>query len=181
MQWDDLKYFLAVARYGSLRKAACHLKTSAATVGRRIIDLETRLAAHLFDRNQAGFYAHGERRSDLPQGGRSRGGRIICREGGAWSGSAPSRQSSTGNCRRHCCAYCRSKARTVSLSLPRNLIGIGCAAGPDKSDAPRGRRCTTDGEAGSRRLRDPAGRLVEFRSLCCQGLCQSPQVTRGDR
>ena len=55
MQWDDLKYFLAVARCGSLRKAGRHLKTSAATVGRRIEDLETRLAAHLFDRNQAGY------------------------------------------------------------------------------------------------------------------------------
>ena len=55
MQWDDLNYFLAVARCGSLRKAARHLKTSAATVGRRIVDLETRLAAHLFDRNQAGY------------------------------------------------------------------------------------------------------------------------------
>ena len=53
--WDDLKYFLAVARCGSLRKAARHLKTSAATVGRRIVDLETRLGAHLFDRNQAGY------------------------------------------------------------------------------------------------------------------------------
>jgi DNA-binding transcriptional LysR family regulator len=55
MQWDELKYFLAVARCGSLRKAACHLKTSAATVGRRIVALETRLAAHLFDRNQVGY------------------------------------------------------------------------------------------------------------------------------
>ncbi len=55
MQWDDLKYFLAVARCGSLRKAASHLKTSAATVGRRIVDLETRLAAHLFDRSQVGY------------------------------------------------------------------------------------------------------------------------------
>jgi DNA-binding transcriptional LysR family regulator len=55
MQWDDLKYFLAVARYGSLRKAARDLKTSAATVGRRIADLESTLGAHLFDRNQAGY------------------------------------------------------------------------------------------------------------------------------
>ena len=55
MEWDDLKHFLAVARGGSLRHAARNLKTSAATVGRRIAELERRLGARLFDRNQAGF------------------------------------------------------------------------------------------------------------------------------
>src|SRR6266436_338667 len=55
MQWDDLRYFLAVARYGGLRGAARHLKTSAATIGRRIAELETGLGARLFDRSQAGY------------------------------------------------------------------------------------------------------------------------------
>ncbi|MGH9808145.1 MAG: LysR family transcriptional regulator, partial [Terriglobia bacterium] len=55
MEWDDFKYFLAVARTGSLSKAARALKTSAATVGRRIAALEDRLGARLFDRAQTGY------------------------------------------------------------------------------------------------------------------------------
>jgi DNA-binding transcriptional LysR family regulator len=45
MEWDDFKHFLAVARTGSLSEAARGLKTSAATVGRRISALENRLGA----------------------------------------------------------------------------------------------------------------------------------------
>src|SRR6267378_1402107 len=55
MDWDDLKYFLAVARSGRLSDAARALKTTAATVGRRITGLETRLGARLFDRKQTGY------------------------------------------------------------------------------------------------------------------------------
>ena len=55
MEWDDLKHFLAVARSGSLAEAARSLKTSPATVGRRITALETRLGARLFHRNQTGY------------------------------------------------------------------------------------------------------------------------------
>ena len=55
MEWDDFKYFLAVARSGSLTGAARALRTSAATVGRRIMALEARLGARLFDRGQTGY------------------------------------------------------------------------------------------------------------------------------
>jgi DNA-binding transcriptional LysR family regulator len=55
MEWDDLKHFLAVARTGSLVKAAQALKSSAATVSRRIAALERRLGARLFDRKQTGY------------------------------------------------------------------------------------------------------------------------------
>ena len=55
MEWDDFKYFLAVARSGSLTGAARVLKTSAATAGRRILALEGRLGARLFDRGQTGY------------------------------------------------------------------------------------------------------------------------------
>jgi DNA-binding transcriptional LysR family regulator len=54
MEWDDLKHFLAVARGGSLTAAATALKTSTATVARRITALERRLGARLIDRTQAG-------------------------------------------------------------------------------------------------------------------------------
>jgi len=55
MEWDDLKHFLAVARRGSLTEAARDLKSSAATVGRRVAALEEKLGARLFDRNQSGY------------------------------------------------------------------------------------------------------------------------------
>jgi len=55
MEWDDLKHFLAVSRTGSLTEAARGLKTSAATVGRRIMALENRLHTRLFDRKTTGY------------------------------------------------------------------------------------------------------------------------------
>lgn len=55
MEWDDLRHFLAVARAGSLAAAARQLRTSPATVGRRVAALEARLGARLFDRSQAGY------------------------------------------------------------------------------------------------------------------------------
>jgi len=55
MEWDDLKHFLAVARAGTLAEAARQLKTSPATVGRRVAALEARLGARLFDRKQTGY------------------------------------------------------------------------------------------------------------------------------
>jgi DNA-binding transcriptional LysR family regulator len=55
MEWDDLKYFLAVARVGSLTKAARALKTTPATVGRRVAMLEAKLGTRLFDRKHTGY------------------------------------------------------------------------------------------------------------------------------
>jgi DNA-binding transcriptional LysR family regulator len=55
MEWDDLRYFLAVARAGSLVDAARELRTSPPTVGRRVAALEAKLGARLFDRKQTGY------------------------------------------------------------------------------------------------------------------------------
>ncbi len=55
MRWDDLKFFLAVARTGQLTTAAKGLKVDNATVARRIRALETDLDAQLFDRNPKGY------------------------------------------------------------------------------------------------------------------------------
>jgi len=55
MEWDDLKHFLAVARLGTLTKAAQGLQTTPATVSRRVAQLEGRLRAHLFDRKYTGY------------------------------------------------------------------------------------------------------------------------------
>ena len=53
--WDDLLYFLAVARTGQLSTAARQLRTSHATVSRRIDRLELSLQVKLFERNPRGY------------------------------------------------------------------------------------------------------------------------------
>src|SRR5713226_6448988 len=55
MEWDDLKYFLAVTRAGNVTNAARRLKFSIATVSRRVAALERRLGARLFDRKASGY------------------------------------------------------------------------------------------------------------------------------
>lgn len=55
MRWDDLRYFLAVARSGSLTLAAASTGTSPQTVARRIEALETETGGALFVRSQAGY------------------------------------------------------------------------------------------------------------------------------
>ncbi|MBN9244048.1 MAG: LysR family transcriptional regulator [Mesorhizobium sp.] len=61
--WDDLQFFLAVARSGQLASAARQLRTNHATVSRRIDRLEQALSAKLFERNPRGYMltAIGER------------------------------------------------------------------------------------------------------------------------
>jgi len=54
-EWDDVRFFLAVAREGTLTMAARRLRTDHTTVGRRIRSLEEHLAAKLFDRHTTGY------------------------------------------------------------------------------------------------------------------------------
>lgn len=60
--WDDLRFFLAVARSGRLTTAARRLNADHATVSRRITSLETSLKAKLFERRPQGYglTLHGE-------------------------------------------------------------------------------------------------------------------------
>jgi DNA-binding transcriptional LysR family regulator len=53
--WDDVRFFLAVAKTGSFSAAATRLNTKQTTVGRRIQALERRLGAKLFDRHRHGM------------------------------------------------------------------------------------------------------------------------------
>jgi DNA-binding transcriptional LysR family regulator len=53
--WDDLQFFLAVARTGQLSTAARQLRTNHATVSRRIDRLEAALSTKLFERNPRGY------------------------------------------------------------------------------------------------------------------------------
>lgn len=54
-QWDDVRFFLAVSRAGSLSGAARGLRVGHVTVGRRIAALERRLGVKLLNRTPEGF------------------------------------------------------------------------------------------------------------------------------
>ena len=53
--WDDLRVFLAIRRFGNLSSAARELKVSQPTVGRRLRSLEGILSARLFERFPEGY------------------------------------------------------------------------------------------------------------------------------
>jgi len=55
LDWNDLRYFLAVARGGSTLAASRTLRTSQTTVARRIAALEQALGVTLFEKRQAGY------------------------------------------------------------------------------------------------------------------------------
>jgi DNA-binding transcriptional LysR family regulator len=53
--WNDARYFLAVARRGSLSGAARQLRVQQSTVGRRVAALEAALDTRLFERTPDGY------------------------------------------------------------------------------------------------------------------------------
>ena len=55
IDWDDVRYFLAVARAGSVRAAAGRLEVNHSTVLRRIAQLEERLGALMFEKLPSGY------------------------------------------------------------------------------------------------------------------------------
>jgi DNA-binding transcriptional LysR family regulator len=55
IDWDDIRYFLAVARRGSVRAAAEGLRVNHSTVLRRIAQLEERLGAQMFEKLPSGY------------------------------------------------------------------------------------------------------------------------------
>ena len=55
IDWDDIRYFLAVARGGSVRAAAEGLGVYHSTVLRRIAQLEDRLGARMFEKLPTGY------------------------------------------------------------------------------------------------------------------------------
>lgn len=55
MNWDDLRYVLALARAGSLARAAKALQVDHTTVGRRVEAAETALGVRLFTRTTTGL------------------------------------------------------------------------------------------------------------------------------
>ena len=55
LDWDDLRFFLAVARHGSLTAAAKDLCVAQSTVGRRLASLEENLSVRLLHRTPDGY------------------------------------------------------------------------------------------------------------------------------
>jgi DNA-binding transcriptional LysR family regulator len=55
LDWNDLRYFLAVAETGSTRAAGQALRVSQTTAARRIAALEEELGLTLFERRQSGY------------------------------------------------------------------------------------------------------------------------------
>lgn len=55
MDWDNLRFFLAVARKGSIRSASAALAVNHTTVSRRISVFEKKIGVRLFDRLPTGY------------------------------------------------------------------------------------------------------------------------------
>jgi DNA-binding transcriptional LysR family regulator len=55
LQWDDLRYFLAVHRHGTHAAAGRALRVAPTTIGRRLAALEEALGVKLFQRTPAGL------------------------------------------------------------------------------------------------------------------------------
>jgi DNA-binding transcriptional LysR family regulator len=66
MNWDDLRFVLALSNAGSLARAAKALKVDHTTVGRRIEALEANLGVKLFTRTATGYVRTAEADALLP-------------------------------------------------------------------------------------------------------------------
>src|SRR5215475_6200930 len=55
LDWEDIRYFVALARHGSLSATARALRVNHATVSRRVASLEAALRRPLFDRRADGY------------------------------------------------------------------------------------------------------------------------------
>lgn len=55
LDWDDLRFFLAVARHRTLATAAKHLHVTQSTVSRRLASLQERMGVRLLQRSPEGY------------------------------------------------------------------------------------------------------------------------------
>ncbi len=55
LDWDELRYFLAIQRHGNLSAAAREMGVAQSTVGRRLATLEASLGVRLLDRTPDGY------------------------------------------------------------------------------------------------------------------------------
>ncbi len=55
LNWDDLKFFLAVARSGTIRGGADSIQVNHTTLTRRLSLMEDSIGSRLFDRSRQGL------------------------------------------------------------------------------------------------------------------------------
>ena len=67
LDWEDIRYFVALARYGTLSETARRLRVNHATVARRISSLETLLGRTLFERRPDGYALSAEGKAVLDE------------------------------------------------------------------------------------------------------------------
>jgi DNA-binding transcriptional LysR family regulator len=67
LDWEDVRYFVALARHGTLSAAARGLRVNHATVARRVASLETLLGRALFDRRAKGYSLTAEGKAVLDE------------------------------------------------------------------------------------------------------------------
>ena len=66
MNWDDLRFVLALSKAGSLARAAKELRVDHTTVGRRIEAVEADLGLRLFTRTTTGYVPTAEAERLMP-------------------------------------------------------------------------------------------------------------------
>jgi DNA-binding transcriptional LysR family regulator len=67
VDWEDLRYFVALARHGSLSATARDLRVNHATVARRVASFEAVLGRALFERRAAGYALTAEGKAVLDE------------------------------------------------------------------------------------------------------------------
>src|SRR5215467_3589052 len=67
LDWEDVRYFVALARHGTLSATARALRVNHATVSRRITGLETLMGRALFDRRAKGYILTAEGKAVLKE------------------------------------------------------------------------------------------------------------------
>jgi len=67
LDWEDVRYFVALARYGTLSATARALRVNHATVARRVASLETLLGRPLFERRADGYMLTAEGKAVLDE------------------------------------------------------------------------------------------------------------------
>jgi DNA-binding transcriptional LysR family regulator len=100
--WNDLRYFLAVARHGSTIAAGKALRTSQSTVHRRLAELEKRLGRRLVTRTAAGY-----RLTDFGQELRPYAERI---------------EASIGDFERHVTETGRNRSGVIRVTCPEPIV-----------------------------------------------------------
>src|SRR6476660_4503907 len=67
LDWEDVRYFVALALYGTLSATARALRVNHATVARRVTSLETLLGRPLFERRADGYILTAEGKAVLDE------------------------------------------------------------------------------------------------------------------